>query len=743
MTRFLVRFALGAWLVSGCGPLGAGPGPVSTRQTASSGLRLATHYRPAGTAIELSLWVDSGSRDAAPPQLASVTAWNAAQTRARVDVFPDGTRFTVPCETARVETCISLLRSILCDPPAPNLPPAERQLSRARAQQAQGLRPSELEAAKALLGDAASSFFPLGNESHDSALTESKIQAFFRDHYGPSRALLLAVGDVSMEQLASTANSAFRGCSEARLPRRSNSLELHSTVRTSSGNPPTATVAAATSTFEQANGLQRSVLDAVPGVSLRSFPVRGGVIVLATSDHLERDLEVILQTMTFAPIRETPQLETPEILGHTFLSVSRRQNGQTPPRTVAMAVVGQSEVPDRARYERLLESTREPPAPTITQSGRLTTLQLPNARRLVVEHTSHSASLLALRFEPGAAGEALPDHGSTALLAELLKTHCSSQLGTQLETHVGAGAWGIIGEFSPEEAPSRAYDLLQCARTASVDGESLLRAKARLFRSYTDAETAAALALPLLTADRPGAAAPRGNPETVMSLAARSVREALATARTPISVHVMGHEPHDVEQLRPRWAEVLAGLGRPPQPRNAAPPPAVTHARGAGEAPTQRSTAAPEGFRSNAIVHFVVPRSEAEHVAEAGAVAFSGALIERLNHTDQVSFEVIEARLSGIEDEQIRVTLLAHGSDQGVSQLPSLITEVARQLQDPAADTLQELVSRLQILRSAPRRRILRLKDASQSDQEAPQDALGTFDRFRRATPRVTFLLRP
>gem|GEM_PF-2171111 len=150
-------------------------------------------------AVTLALFVDAGSRDATPPQLATAVAWLAAARTegVRVRVEPDGTEWSVSCTPARLLECAAQLAGVL----------ATREVDEAELLRVRGaivdarrraltddVRTADGLALRGVIGEAGGGAF--GRVEDDARLSAANVARFADAHYGPSRALFVAAGDV-------------------------------------------------------------------------------------------------------------------------------------------------------------------------------------------------------------------------------------------------------------------------------------------------------------------------------------------------------------------------------------------------------------------------------------------------------------------------------------------------------------------------------------------------------------------
>src|SRR5262245_29315271 len=77
---------------------------------------LAVLAQPGAPLMQVSLFVDAGSRDADPPQTATLAAWLAAQAAGgatQAQVLPDGIELSVPCRPSELAACLARLQNAL------------------------------------------------------------------------------------------------------------------------------------------------------------------------------------------------------------------------------------------------------------------------------------------------------------------------------------------------------------------------------------------------------------------------------------------------------------------------------------------------------------------------------------------------------------------------------------------------------------------------------------------------------
>ncbi|MEY4579218.1 MAG: hypothetical protein RL701_3921, partial [Pseudomonadota bacterium] len=175
--------------------------PQRVFDTAPGGVRIASLPRATPGVVRLALYVDAGSRDAALPQTATLAAWLAAESagsQLEATAFPDSTEIALACTTDGLQRCLTQLAAALAF-----RDPSPAALSAARQRLRDGLRRAlardkhegvDRLALHALLGAAAQGFFPLGTADADLTAAGDAVQTFLRDHYGPTRVIVVAAG---------------------------------------------------------------------------------------------------------------------------------------------------------------------------------------------------------------------------------------------------------------------------------------------------------------------------------------------------------------------------------------------------------------------------------------------------------------------------------------------------------------------------------------------------------------------
>src|SRR5262245_52754133 len=140
-------------------------------------------------------------------------------------VEPEGLELALWCPKDGLARCFDRLRRGLSlrAPAAPRLAAARTRLvaARRRAEAADPGRAADRLALRALYGEAAEGLVPLGAAREDSAASAAQIRAFLADHFGPNRALLVAIGEVDERGVVAAADRGLGGAPRARAARAS------------------------------------------------------------------------------------------------------------------------------------------------------------------------------------------------------------------------------------------------------------------------------------------------------------------------------------------------------------------------------------------------------------------------------------------------------------------------------------------------------------------------------------------
>jgi predicted Zn-dependent peptidase len=610
-----------AWLVP-CLALACHGGARSTtpkppaperEHTVRAGTRVVTLPRATPGVVRLSLYVDAGSRDASPPQAATVAAWLAAEhAGGPVEplVYPDVTELSRNCEPATLERCVIELARALSfrAPTAAQLVAAQARLedSRRRALAADPDRPADELAARSLLGAAAGGFFPLGRTEDDPQLTAESVDILLRDHYGPNRALLVAAGEIDADVLGELVSREFSKLVAAHAVRPQRTLELPDEPKLQAaldnrGSTSFALIGRDESELRaQVRTLSERLLDA--RVDGRVFAVRGAALALV---RIAGDALQLLPRATRELVRlrlEPPPPAAPLAGDDDLASISRsvglgfgtssEPSDVHPPSSMhfgagALIVGGMGAGPKVRETQQQLDAKLLDQAESLFQralsiddprtSGArdeyATALATENGARIDVQLARGPYVAIAVRVALGAEQDPVGQHGRSALLATLTATACAgmgpellheelAQLEATLEPRVAAESYGLLMR-APVDRWQAALDLaLRCARTPSRDGAHFVSAALRLQGKYSG-ETELGLRARLanqIAPRSPGMLAAWGDPGRIGNLTARDLGEAFRSSELGVrwSVAVVGAVP--IEEASARIARRIADL---------------------------------------------------------------------------------------------------------------------------------------------------------------------------------------
>lgn len=656
-------------LLSACGaPARVSPMRMDTIVDRAGGAELVVLPRATEGRMWLSLWIDAGSRDAEPPQVATVAAWIAAGEGVSTEVLPDGIELTLACEREALDGCLRSLAMAASArrPAASAVHDARRRLAGARTRaHADETRRADAIAMQALLGR---SVDPLGDAEDDARVSEHAVGAFLEEHVGAGRLLLVAVGDVDPAELRERVEGAFGAVPEARAPRGVRSPPEARAVRAEVGERGLIAAATLRPSVHDALRQARAVVARVEadrseaGASADVFPLRGGAALIARSRADGAALLDHLTELASAPPLEgddpAPPAEGPRALARWIGArwVAEQEAPLSGGLGVGAIVAGgrgdriDERDPDLATREqarRALEARlAERPLGEGTIDDERAELTLRGARISARRLSGASQVSAVVLFEGGSADDPAATHGATALLAEVAGSGCElvalrelgetpAALGVRVEPILRPSEWGIAVEGPARRWREIAFLATRCASVPYLEPASIDRARESIVALVErPREAARAIAAHAIAPGAPGRIAPLGRTDALGRVGARELRRArasrVATSRARIAI--AGDMP--IEGA----ARVLArGASRWPEgsPREADP----------WADPSARLSAArhPEG-RHEALVAWVIEAPEGASVASS---AFTRAAIEALDGEPGLSARWSEAGASG------------------------------------------------------------------------------------------------
>jgi len=568
-------------------PVPVGTRPVSVRH--SSGLEVATLRRPMGERVWLALYVDAGSRDADPPQVATLAALIASHAGVRARVSPDETELAIDCRRAELARCAQTLASALATREASRdaLALAMRELVRRRRVAAQDDgREADRVALEALLGPGAG---PLGHAEADDAADRDLVRRFLEANYGPSRALLVAVGDVDEGDVDEAAEvfartpAAFDGAPARPAPREGSAAAIE-------GRGLFVAAALASPTLERAAAVGRALTDPLigdPALWVQVFPLRGVAVTLVRTDGEGEPLERARGLVAALGAGARDADESPAADGEIRMGVG----GNPIHQARAFAADWTARLDSRADSNDAPAIAVSVVSPTPPSADALSTAWTEGlaGSQVTIEGDSDAASAsvggarIAVRRTPGAArvavalsflGGAYEEppamHGRGLLLAHLMSERCGLDGGRLSERlrAVGGRATAVVESERlgvvfdlPATQWRMAIDLAaRCALRPPSAATDVDGVRTSLLAHRGAAEGLAERTSRLLAPDHPGRIAPEGSGVALARLTLgelAAAHERLAV-RARLRAAVVGDVPADAATQRlARWFRTL------------------------------------------------------------------------------------------------------------------------------------------------------------------------------------------
>ena len=593
---------------SGCGrealqgpsPRAAAQLPQKVLDTTPSGLRVASLPRATSGVLRLALYIDAGSRDAALPQTATMAAWLAAEAggaQLEATVFPDVTEIALGCTADQLDHCIAQLARALAlrTPPADGLGRVRNRLrdGQRRALASDPYAGVDRIALHALLGDAAPGFFPLGTPEVDPVVAADAVSDFLRDHYGPTRTLTVAAGDIQPEHVRDAVTQAFNAlpqASRARTPRglMGAGAAADPRIEVTMDDRSALSIALEATGTTQLRDVAQRLAEALAGdepriaVAGRVFPARTGALALLHVDATQPDLALAraARELSRLQVEPSPQLAPPiqedDLVGSSReLGLAFGAEGAPAPHTfrfaAGLALAAGFDAGPAAKAQQLTTSEqRMAQAQGVWQSAvkrvepktrgeidnEVAAVTLDNGAAIDVQFTRGDMIAFAIRVGLGAEQDLPLLHGQAALLATLTTTACAGMglellhsrfknLGAELEPRVDSESYGLLVRV-PNASFEPALDLaLRCMRSPSRVSGDIVEAGALLRQRLRRADRALVLrasAANLVVPRAPGVLAPWGDPERIANVTARDLDQALRAT-----------------QLGQRWAVAIVG----------------------------------------------------------------------------------------------------------------------------------------------------------------------------------------
>jgi predicted Zn-dependent peptidase len=609
------------------------------QRSAGAGPDVAAISRPGGELLQLALFVDAGSRDADPPQVAALAAWLAADAAGNGVIghaWPDGIELSLSCPKSQLERCLASLAAALSlrAVDATRWAEARARLAdaRRRALAADPSRDADRLALEALYGERGGAFLPLGRAEDDERAGVDAVRALLADAFGPRRALLIAAGDVEPGQLSRSAASAFAKAPAARQPASSRSAAAlpkeQGGLLVGVDRNAALSLAIASENLQRAEAaaselrerlLRERLASAVRG---HTFIARGAALALLRVQTTDPEAALRASAHEIELLRAEGTASTAQRTARDDLAMLARRLGM---RWIARAEPSRAPLalgagvlvaggrgdsvklddPDeprrrtaQSRFENAFEAGRAAAEPRTSgsKSDTSASLVLDSGARLELRKRGGDQLAVAVRFGCGAGGDPPLWHGRAALLAVLGTTACAGlepeeltqrlhTLGAELAPRVDAESLGLL-LTAPAASFGPALDLaLACALHPTIDRQALAAARLKLKQRIgptTGARELAAIAAQSLAPTTPGALAPWGSGIRQASVGLPALQELSARCRRGATLAASVVGPVAIDELADRVARRVALLpvGRggeetPPQQTSAPPTPAV------------------------------------------------------------------------------------------------------------------------------------------------------------------------
>lgn len=408
-----------AMIVAGCGATvtRTGPGAHEPAATVHVGaVELLVVTRATAEHVALGLWIDAGALDGQNPTVAIVAADVAAAEGSGSGgpaiepvVFPDGTLLRVLCRRSDLDRCVTALGRSLSTRAVDDGALA-RAVERARARRDAGLGDPVREAhALALSGALGLPVHPLGEASDE--VPASAVESFLAAHYGAGRVLLVVVGDVVRDAVASLVRA---GLEEARAhaSRATRASGAGPRVLHEEGRAPAVwTFALRARSPEEALGSAAAWARRGPllgSSSVAAFPTRLGWVALLT---IRGDAAA---ARTAAGWLDAPPEPAPPPPAEDAWSIVERVGA----RWVA------AEVGEPARWGLGVVGPAEPEE--LADVAAVVEHGAPRGSVSLAEVEGAGAAAVVWRL-PGPELEGPHDHGSSAIAAHILAARCAAQ----------------------------------------------------------------------------------------------------------------------------------------------------------------------------------------------------------------------------------------------------------------------------------------------------------------------------
>lgn len=685
----------------------------------------------------ISLWIDAGAFDAEPSVavIAAFAATHGAQVNARV--LPDGTELAISCESERTEECVEHLTSILSTrhvDEAVLIAARARVRATRRGSRRDPSRTADRLALAALIGGDRG-LDPLGDPADDGEVGRAEIEAFLAAHWGPSRALFVAVGDASEVRVRRAIAAALERVPRALQSRAPRSFAPAAGARVEIGDQSLTSAAVAVFDEPTAHAMARRALAALPSGTASVFPFRGVEIVLLHGPGLEDVVRAMVYARAVTMERGGEQALAPddprsiaERVGTRW--IARGEGGQAGGLGLGVVVDGgrgDSELDAggealarevQVRADAAVASARIEPHIGGTIDERSASLETSEGAKVRARYSPSGRVAIALEIASDARREPARLNGQRALIARLL-ARCVGD--ANVEFWAEPTSIGVVLESAPERALDMVEKLTGCVYDLPIGPALIDEVRSRAIAELSADDLRLARVARVLAPAAPGLIAPRGQHESLAAVRAETVRRAWAA---------MAHENHvsigidgDIDAGR---AARLAGLGLERLPSGSQTP-SDESSIAIAISPDEILSLTSEGDdAAEAIVAMRVP-----HPVSRGAEAGTRAILASMAETMNVGTRVVWAS-SGAGAAGAWLAIAVRGSEDDLSGLATRLGRARRRAEAEREHVLALAVERMgharALLASTARGRARRL--ATGSDESLD---VGASDEIARA----------
>lgn len=546
-----------------------GAGARATRQAStttqveqSGALSLLVLERPLGDTVALSLWIDVGTMDAPNASHALIAAQVlSSRLGLEIRVTSDATSFRQLCARDELDVCLARFGEVLRARAV-----SEQELAQAliavRQRREHGLAESRRASlGLALEGVLGRAIHPLGDAEDD--VTREGLSRFLAAHYGPDRALVIAVGEGDSDAMREATMRVDGPSAEAtREGLEDGAATLHAFDE--SHLPPSWTFAARAETEREARAMADAWLArAGDEESVSVFPTRlGWVSTLSTSSNEPRALLCMATWMRARDLRvHTPVQSDAWTLSHQHGDAWAARDDRTRTLRVSFAGAGRVDASTAERVDALLAAR----TPSLARDANLLRVTVDGSALSVVDSLGGETASVELRFA-GAASDG-PTTGASAIALEALHARCFEDASVTLD----GGSLRVLFHAPADALAERAALALDCVAAYAPSPHALDHARrSRIARATIDSERRAVVAR-LLSPEAPGWIVPEGARTSLSDVPSVDVEARLLAWQTTRDVVIGWPRQLEESEARALALQVIPPRVDPAMPTSEAP----------------------------------------------------------------------------------------------------------------------------------------------------------------------------